>query len=146
MQYSHRVYECGVFTLNHLCLHSNTLQYDNANKLLKFSLMYKQIWMRDMLERMVNKPPAEQVYKGRPVRDALMESLLLSSGRTVVVSPAEWWLVPLHDGLLHGCSPHERVNVNAVQVCHIKAEVVRVCSLRRRGGGQCNGGQRHGVI
>ena len=52
----------------------------------------------------------------------------------------------LRDGLLHGCSRHERVNVNAVQVCHIKAEVVRVCSLRRRGGGRCNGGRRHGVI
>jgi hypothetical protein len=54
--------------------------------------------------------------------------------------------VLLRDGLLHGCSPHERVNVNAVQVCHIKAEVVRVCSQRRRGGCRCNGGQRHGDI
>ena len=47
---------------------------------------------------------------------------------------------------MHGCGARERVNVKAVPVSHIKAELVRVCSLRRRGGGRCKGGRRRGVI
>jgi hypothetical protein len=48
MQYSQRVFECGLHTLNHLCLHSNTLQSSNANRLLKYSLVYKEMWVREL--------------------------------------------------------------------------------------------------